>query len=35
VREFNRRIAEDPRLASIVLPVREGVSVSVVLPSRP
>lgn len=31
VREFNRRIAEDPRLASIVVPVREGVSVSVVL----
>jgi predicted O-methyltransferase YrrM len=31
VREFNRRIAGDPRLASIVVPVREGVSVSVVL----
>ena len=32
VREFNRRIAEDRRLASIVLPVREGVSVSVRIP---
>jgi predicted O-methyltransferase YrrM len=31
VREFNRRVAGDPRLASIVVPVREGVSVSVVL----
>lgn len=31
VREFNRRVAEDPRLASIVVPVREGVSVSVVI----
>ena len=30
VREFNRRIATDSRLASIVLPVREGVSVSLV-----
>ncbi len=30
VREFNRRIATDPRLASILLPVREGVSVSLV-----
>jgi predicted O-methyltransferase YrrM len=30
VREFNRRIASDPRLASTVLPVREGVSVSLV-----
>ncbi len=31
IREFNRRIATDPRLASTILPVREGVSVSVVL----
>ena len=30
VQAFNRRIATDPRLASIVLPVREGVSVSLV-----
>jgi predicted O-methyltransferase YrrM len=30
VQEFNRRIATDPRLASIVLPVREGVSISLV-----
>lgn len=30
VREFNRRVATDPRLASIVLPIREGVSVSLV-----
>jgi predicted O-methyltransferase YrrM len=30
VREFNRRIATDPRLSSILLPVREGVSVSLV-----
>jgi predicted O-methyltransferase YrrM len=30
VQEFNRRIATDPRLASIVLPVREGVSVSLI-----
>jgi predicted O-methyltransferase YrrM len=29
VREFNRRIAGDPRLASIIMPVREGVSVSI------
>lgn len=30
VREFNRRIATDPRLASIIVPMREGVSVSLV-----
>ena len=29
--EFNRRIAGDRRLASIIVPVREGVSISVVL----
>jgi predicted O-methyltransferase YrrM len=28
VQEFNRRIATDPRLASIVVPIREGVSIS-------
>jgi predicted O-methyltransferase YrrM len=30
MRDFNRRIAGHPRLASIVVPVREGVSISVV-----
>lgn len=30
MREFNRRIAGDPRLASTVVPIREGVSISVV-----
>ena len=30
VREYNRRVAADPRLVSTVLPVREGVAVSVV-----
>jgi predicted O-methyltransferase YrrM len=32
MREFNRRIATDPRLASVLVPVREGVSISVVRP---
>jgi caffeoyl-CoA O-methyltransferase len=30
MREFNRRIATDERLASTIVPVREGVSISVV-----
>jgi predicted O-methyltransferase YrrM len=30
VREYNRRIARDPRLASTIVPVREGVAISVV-----
>lgn len=31
VREYNRRAAEDPRLASVILPVRDGLAVSVVV----
>ncbi|MGH7546138.1 MAG: O-methyltransferase [Gemmatimonadota bacterium] len=31
VREYNRRVAEDPRLASVILPVRDGLAVSVVV----
>lgn len=31
VREYNRRAAEDPRLASVLLPVRDGLALSVVL----
>ena len=30
VREFNRRIATDPRLATAAVPIREGVSISVI-----
>ncbi len=29
-REFNRRLAEDPRLASILVPLRDGLSLSIV-----
>jgi predicted O-methyltransferase YrrM len=30
VREFNQRIAQDPRLISTIIPIRDGLSVSVV-----
>jgi predicted O-methyltransferase YrrM len=30
VREFNRRIAGDPRLLSVIVPIRDGLSVSLV-----
>lgn len=33
VRAFNERLATDPRLVSTILPIREGVSISVVLGS--
>lgn len=30
IREYNRRAAEDPRLTSLILPIRDGIVVSVV-----
>lgn len=30
IKEFNRRLAEDPRLTSIVVPTRDGVAIAVV-----
>ncbi len=30
IREFNRRLASDPRLTSIVVPTRDGVAIAVV-----
>jgi predicted O-methyltransferase YrrM len=35
MREFNRRIATDPGLASILVPVREGVTITLVRESSP
>ncbi len=35
IREFNRRLAVDPRLTSIVVPTRDGVAVAVVDRSAP
>lgn len=34
VREFNRRLATDPRLAAIVIPAHDGLAVAVVGPMR-
>lgn len=31
IREYNRRVADEPRLLSVILPVRDGLAVSVVL----
>ncbi len=30
IREFNRRLAEDPRLTSVIIPVRDGLAVAII-----